>query len=315
MASSPRIFSERFLNSQKAKARTVFLTALGLLCLCASGTYFSFSYFKESGAWVAHTQEVRGVVGDLEAALSNAARARMAYLISEEQSALTEYQAGVSQISELMHQLRELTKDNDIQVDNCAGLDSATTARLQAWQESVEEKQNGKATDLATLTRQNMEMSSRSAVLTGAIRAEESRLLGQRTSAARRGFVLASLVVISSFVVALFLLYVHFRLLNAELRATEQAEHRAVEAYNREAALRQEEQRFRLFVETVEDYAIFALDSDGRVTNWNKGAERLKGFAASEIMGKHFSCFFTEDDVRDGKPPARTGLCSKGGTI
>src|SRR5439155_23775141 len=97
MASSPRIFSEGFLNSQKAKARTVFLTALGLLCLCASGTYFSFSYFKESEAWVAHTQEVRGVVGDLEAALNNAARARMAYLISEEQSALTEYQAGRSE--------------------------------------------------------------------------------------------------------------------------------------------------------------------------------------------------------------------------
>jgi len=108
-----------------------------------------------------------------------------------------------------------------------------------------------------------------SALLTGAIRAEESRLLGQRTSAARRGFVVASLVVISSFVVALFLLYVHFRLLNAELRATEQAEHRAVEAYNREATLRQEEQRFRLFVEAVQDYAIFTLDSDGRVTSWN----------------------------------------------
>jgi len=77
MASSPRIFSEGFLDSQKAKARTVFLAALGLLCLCAVGTYFSFSYFKESEAWVAHTQEVRGVVGDLEAALNNSARARI----------------------------------------------------------------------------------------------------------------------------------------------------------------------------------------------------------------------------------------------
>jgi hypothetical protein len=80
MASSSEVFSEGFLNSQKAKAHTVFLTALGLLCLCAVATYLSFSYFKESEALVAHTQEVRAVGGDLEAVLNNAARARLAPL-------------------------------------------------------------------------------------------------------------------------------------------------------------------------------------------------------------------------------------------
>ena len=313
MASGPRIFSEEFLNSQKEKARTVFLTALGLLCLCAVATYLSFSYFNESAAWVAHTQEVRAVVGDLESSLNNAARARLAYLVSGEDAALAGYQKAASQISEPMRQLKELTKDNPVQVDNCAQLDSATTARLQAWRASVEAKQAGKPVDLSSLIRQNMELSSRSALLTAAIRSEENRLLSHRANVARRGFLLASLVVISSFVVALFLLYLHFRLLTAELRATEKAEKAAAEAYSREAALHHEADRFRLFIEAVNDYAIFTLDSDGRITSWNKGAERLKGYAPSEIIGKHFSCFFPEDDARKGEPQRQLEAAARQG--
>jgi PAS domain S-box-containing protein len=310
-----RIFSGGFLNSQTAKTRTLFLTALGLLCLGAVGTYRSFSYFKESEAWVAHTQEVRGVVGDLEAALNSAARARMSYLISGEGSALAGYEVAASQISEPMRQLRELTKDNHIQVDNCARLDSLTATRLQAWEASVQARQKGKAVDLTSLMRENIDFSSRSALISSAIRSEEKRLLGRRTSIARRGFVLASLVVISSFMVALFLLYVHFHLLNAQLAAKEKAEQRAVEAYTREAALRGEEERFRIFVEAVKEYAILTLDSEGLVTSWNKGAERLKGYAASEVMGKHFCCFFTESDVRNGEPQRELDAAAREGRV
>jgi PAS domain S-box-containing protein len=58
---------------------------------------------------------------------------------------------------------------------------------------------------------------------------------------------------------------------------------------------------FRLLVATVEDCAIFFLDREGRVATWNAGAERIKGYRADEIVGKHFSVFYTEDDVRAGK--------------
>jgi PAS domain S-box-containing protein len=59
---------------------------------------------------------------------------------------------------------------------------------------------------------------------------------------------------------------------------------------------------FRLFVESVQDYAIFMLAPEGRVSTWNKGAERIKGYKASEIIGQHFSRFYTDEDVRAGKP-------------
>ena len=69
-----------------------------------------------------------------------------------------------------------------------------------------------------------------------------------------------------------------------------------------EEVLRQSEERFRLLVEAVQDYAIFMLDTEGRVATWNAGAERIKGYTASEIIGRHFSCFYPEEDIRSNKP-------------
>jgi PAS domain S-box-containing protein len=69
-----------------------------------------------------------------------------------------------------------------------------------------------------------------------------------------------------------------------------------------EEALRQSEERFRLMVESVRDYAIFMLDPEGRVQSWNAGAQAIKGYSAHEVLGKHFSIFYTADDIASGKP-------------
>ena len=69
-----------------------------------------------------------------------------------------------------------------------------------------------------------------------------------------------------------------------------------------EEALRESEERLRLLVEGVKDCAIFMLDPEGRVASWNPGAERIKGYTAAEIIGQHFSRFYTSEDVKRGKP-------------
>jgi PAS domain S-box-containing protein len=71
-----------------------------------------------------------------------------------------------------------------------------------------------------------------------------------------------------------------------------------------EEALRESEERFRLLVERVRDYAIFMLDPDGIVRSWNEGAQALKGYTAQEIIGRHFSAFYTPQDQQAGKPAA-----------
>jgi PAS domain S-box-containing protein len=69
-----------------------------------------------------------------------------------------------------------------------------------------------------------------------------------------------------------------------------------------ETALLESERRFRLLVDGVTDYAIYMLDPSGVVTNWNAGAERLKGYAARDIVGQHFSKFYTAEDRASGMP-------------
>src|ERR1700748_1929691 len=73
-----------------------------------------------------------------------------------------------------------------------------------------------------------------------------------------------------------------------------------------EAKLRESEEQFRLLVEGGTDYAIYMLDVDGHVASWNAGAQRIKGYAPAEIIGRHFSSFYTEADRAAGLP--RTGL-------
>ena len=69
-----------------------------------------------------------------------------------------------------------------------------------------------------------------------------------------------------------------------------------------ERALYQSEQLFRMLVQGVRDYAIYLLDPEGRVSNWNAGAEAIKGYTADEIVGQHFSRFYTEEDRAAGEP-------------
>jgi PAS domain S-box-containing protein len=69
-----------------------------------------------------------------------------------------------------------------------------------------------------------------------------------------------------------------------------------------EEALRRSEERYRLLVESVKDYAIYLLDPAGHVVTWNAGAERIKGYRAEEIIGRHFSAFYPPEDVAADKP-------------
>jgi PAS domain S-box-containing protein len=91
-----------------------------------------------------------------------------------------------------------------------------------------------------------------------------------------------------------------------------------------EEELRKSEERFRLLIQSVNDYAIYMLDPNGVVASWNPGAERFKGYAADEIIGQHFSRFYTPEDreaeipklalrrpLRRGNSKLKAGGCAK----
>jgi PAS domain S-box-containing protein len=83
--------------------------------------------------------------------------------------------------------------------------------------------------------------------------------------------------------------------------------------HHRARALEESEARFGLFVGSVRDYGIFMLDTSGRVTSWNAGAERITGYHAREIIGRHFSAFYSEADRTRGHPQAELEIAARDG--
>jgi PAS domain S-box-containing protein len=82
-----------------------------------------------------------------------------------------------------------------------------------------------------------------------------------------------------------------------------------------EERLRSSEERLRLLVEGARDYAIFMIDPMGRVQSWNKGAELLKGYSASEILGSHFSRFYSQEDISARKPARELEIAAREGRV
>jgi PAS domain S-box-containing protein len=123
----------------------------------------------------------------------------------------------------------------------------------------------------------------------------------------RNEMLLLLLIFVSTVVVTGLMLCAVLAQLEA---ARDELERRVLE---RTRLLADTERRFRLMVESVVDYAIFMLDAQGRVASWNAGAQRIKGYAANEIIGEHFSRFYPREEIERGKPQWELQLASREG--
>src|SRR5205807_246981 len=74
-------------------------------------------------------------------------------------------------------------------------------------------------------------------------------------------------------------------------------------------------EQFHILVDSVEEYAIYMLDASGNIVTWNRGAQKIKGYTAEEIVGKNFACFYTADDVAAGKPQRNLREAARRGYI
>ena len=102
------------------------------------------------------------------------------------------------------------------------------------------------------------------------------------------------------------------QLSDALKKAQAELERRVTE---RTEQLRQSEERFRLLVSDVQDYAIIMLDENGIVRSWNRGAQRLKGYSAVEIIGQHFSKFYSQAEIDDKKPERQLAAAVRDGRV
>ena len=213
-------------------ARMAFAIAIGLLAVCAILVYSTLLNFSKSEQLVYHTQHVRELLGEAESDIATAARARLTYVFNGEPEALEQYQRAVAQIPPVLQAVRRNTADNTAQQKNCDRLDQLVNERIQLLQESVNLKQSGapSAAGQPEMTRQSVAFADEIVAVMQAMRAEESRLLEERTAAARSHFIFAVVVLIITFSASVLLLFWHYRLLRDELHARERAEQAASQA-------------------------------------------------------------------------------------
>jgi PAS domain S-box-containing protein len=216
------------------------------------------------------------------------------YIITGQEVFLEPYRAAAPGIRANLDRLKSLTADNPRQQGRLAMLERAVAEKLDSLQQNIDlRKQKGfEAAQQRVATGIGTEQMNRVRTIIFEMKQEEEDLLKRRAlefrANTRKTSLTFSCVILMEFLL-LGLVYYVFRRDTAQRRRADEA-------------LRESEERVRLLVDGVRDYAVLMLDPAGRIASWNQGAERIEGYKADEILGCHFSRFYPPEDVRNCKP-------------
>ncbi|HVR24288.1 MAG TPA: EAL domain-containing protein [Candidatus Polarisedimenticolia bacterium] len=274
------------------KMRFAFASAMLTLLFVGAISYHEMLVSRESARWVSHTHEVLESIYDLAFAVESIESNSRGFALTGKQSYLESYRTGVAKVTQDQAAIRHLTLDNPVQQGQIPVLESLTAQKIQSAETVI---RLGRAQGLATVATQNEPGQGTMEEFLAVVRkmqGEELRLLVLRTAETKR--LLSQTGPLLLFGTALGLLIA--AAVGWRAQRDNSARGRA------EGALGDSEEKYRMLMDGVRDYAIFLLDPGGRVVSWNAGAERIKGYSADEIIGHDFSCFFSPDDIKRGRP-------------
>ena len=243
----------------------------------------------DSARGVAHALEVRA---ELEAGFADLIEAETGvrgYVITGDTSYLAPYHSARTSLSSRLAGLRAQTADNPAQQRRLDSLEALVATRLARFQWTIDTRRTGglAAAGRAVIGGRGQELMRLVRGVVTQMEDDEAQLLAQRSAALQARVRLARLTAWTGVLVALALASLASVLVGHGM-----------------AGRRVAEERLRLLVGSVRDYAIYMVDPAGYVGSWNAGAERIKGYAPAEILGQHFARFFTPEDVAAGRPAA-----------
>lgn len=277
-----------------------FTVILLLLAGIGTGLVFSLNHSMESAHWVAHTHIVMEKLEDLLSQLKDVETGQRGYTITQNKVFLEPYEASIQIITQDFKDLRTLTADNPEQQRKLDALGPLIQKKLAFSRELVEiTKQRGlSAVSVRTQSLVGKKLMDEIHQIVAQMENEESRVLRQRAEAneesAHTTFWLS---ILGAFIVLASLLYLYY-LINQESQKRTLVE-QLLEKAKEEAESAKES--YQSLITGVRDYAIIKLDPGGIIQSWNTGAERIKGYKAEEIIGQHFSKFYTQEDLNAGK--------------
>ena len=211
---------------QRTRTQLAFGAAVILLVLCGLATYFAVVRLRTAQRWVSHTRDVQSSLSEINNISSRAGRARTRYVDSGNESFFEEYQAVASEIPGKLKLVETLTADNLEQQELGKSLAKITNRRLDLLNRSVELKHNGSTDEQeqGRLRQEIIDVSVAADSLLQRMQNQEEELLTERREHSERLFGVTAYILCGAFVLALALLFLHYRMLNTELKAREQAE-------------------------------------------------------------------------------------------
>ena len=221
--------------SPRKKAQIAFASAVTLLALSGVAAYVSIVRLLESEELVIHSLRVQSALGDFTNAIARVGRVATAYVATGKEEFLGDFQPYLDEVPPTMQHLRDLTKDNPSQQALCERLQQSTEQRMLLFQRSIELKKKypNDETAQVRIRQQTAPFSSVTTEITAQMREAEDALLDVRQKASAYRLKLTILILGFTFVIALALFSINYRLLSMELTARERAEHasRALSAH------------------------------------------------------------------------------------
>ncbi len=280
----------------RARIFVGFGIALLLLGVVSWFSYQNAADTVASARWVAHTREALETLDALVGQVASSEAAYRDFLIWGQESSLEPLDSAFREAPRSIARLRALTADNPAQQQSLGEVGHLVAQRI-AWGQQVVDTRRARGAAAAqrfVSERRNVAFTAVFHDVITRMKTTEERLLEERTAALNAAGRRTQLLIVAGTALALLVAVLATVQVSRDLAARQRAEQ----------VLREAEARFHALVEGVKDYAIFWLDPDGRVMSWNASAERLKGYRAEQIIGEHFSRFYTPEDVAAGKPDA-----------
>ncbi|HEY4934483.1 MAG TPA: PAS domain-containing protein [Terriglobales bacterium] len=263
-------------NSYKAAFAVVFAVLVGI----GITSYVMSDRFANSEESVIHTHEVISELKSVSAELSEAESARWGFVLIGDRTLLIEFDVARETLPRHLQSLQSKTVDNPRQQQGLAQLQPLVAQRLALLHESIQSQQQSPASmeRQLELTRQGVALDDRIRPLLDDLEQEEYRLLLDRSRVSATRQHRATMLLVLAFLLASMLLVSLFLIMSAEVTRRAWAE----------AEAKENEEKFRLLVNGIQDHAVIRVDLEGRITTWNLGAKRLFGFDYSEILGEPF---------------------------
>jgi PAS domain S-box-containing protein len=280
--------------SFKSKVAIAFGSALLILVWIGLLSYRRSIQTDQDQKWVTHTHIVIERLDALRADLLDAETGERGYVVTGDDAFLQPYEAALRRVSEDQSQIHTLTSDNPRQQAALVSMGSLVADELNMLASGVEaRRRDGMAAGAASIQDGSGKLlMDQLRVTFDAMKQEEWRLLRERSDAAATSSEYARDTIVFGYLSAAMFLIGAGCIIYEEMLRRKAAEDE----------LRRSEEQLRLMVSSVTEYAIFMLDPKGYIVTWNAGAQRIKGYSAAEIIGQHFSRFYSSEDLGRRKP-------------